>query len=185
MFSRPTAPTLTALLSHPVCVELVKAQLHAIHSVENLQFYLHVQRYRQLTRSHTRRTLAIFIFDEFIRSGAAQEINIGTRQREAITAAVAKKGDEGASVDLFKEAEKEVLMLMETNVVKAFQGSDMQRLCSWVLATMPVRLLSGGSGASGYSSATHRPHADVQRAVYIAMECRGTEGDWRHNVDFV
>ena len=36
----PAAAPMTALLAHPVCVELLKAELQAIHSVENLVFYL-------------------------------------------------------------------------------------------------------------------------------------------------
>ena len=57
------APTLLALLAHPVCIELIKAELHCIRSVENLLFYLHVQRYRQVTRPATRKALARCIYE--------------------------------------------------------------------------------------------------------------------------
>ena len=140
-------PSLATLLSHPVCLELVKGQLQQIHSVENLAFFVHVQRYKKLRRPGTLKSLARCIFDEFIRPGAPQEININTRQRESITHAVTKKGNDSCSVDLFREAEREVLQLMETNVMKVIQNSPVLRLCSWLLASLPNGALSGVGSA--------------------------------------
>ena len=136
---------MNAILAHPVCVELLKAELQAIHSVENLVFYLHVQRYRLLSRSSTRHALAHCIHAQFIRTGAPQEINLGTKQREAITAAVTRRGDDGCGVDLFKESEREVLQLIDTNVLKRAAGGSEQRslqqLCQLVLSSMPLEAL--------------------------------------------
>ena len=139
-------PSLLTLLSHPVCLELVKTELERIHSVENLIFFLHVQRYRFLTRPSTRKALALCIYEQFVKPGAPQEINLATRQRELVAAGVLKKGEDGCHVELFREAEKEVLMLMETNVMKSMQGTAMQRLCTWILAIMPVRQITEGTG---------------------------------------
>ena len=130
-------PTLQMLLSHPVCVEILKAELLAIHSVENLIFYLHAVRYRLLQSAKLRKLLATAIHSHFIREHAPQQININTRQRDAITATVTRKGDD-CPAELFREAEREVLMLMETNVMKAMAGTATMRLCSWVLATVPM-----------------------------------------------
>ena len=113
------APTLLTLLSHPVCVELVKAELQQIHSLENLGFNLHAQRYRQVSRPGTRKMVACCIYGQFIKPGAPQEININTRQRDAITQGIWRNGDDGCRSDLFQEAEREVLMLIETNVMKS------------------------------------------------------------------
>ena len=140
------APSLLTLLSHPVCVEVVKARLMAIHSVENLSFYLLAVRYRLVQSPKLRRSLASAIYAHFIRENAAQQINISTRQRDAIAAVVSRKNDE-CTVDLFKEAEREVLQLMETNVMKALSGSVTMRLCSWVLAAVPLGSLMPSSAA--------------------------------------
>ena len=77
-----------------------------------------------------------------MRQGAEQEINIATRQREAIAQGVGRKGEDGCGVELFKEAEREVLQLIETNVFKAMHGTAMQRLRSWVLTSMPMKQLT-------------------------------------------
>ena len=130
-------PTLAALLSHPVCVEVVKAQLQQQHSVENLVFFLHVRRYKQVGTARLRRALAVAIVDAFIRLNAPQQVNLGTQQREAITAAVQHKGDD-CPVDLFKDAEREVLQLMETNVLRAMAGTAALRQCQWVLAAVAL-----------------------------------------------
>ena len=132
------APTLQMLLSHPICVEVLKAELQAIHSVENLIFYLHATRYRHVQSPKLRKLLATAIHEHFIREAAPQQININTRQRDAITVAVTRKGSDECSAELFKEAEREVLQLMETNVMKAMSGTSTVRLCAWVLATMPM-----------------------------------------------
>ena len=146
-------PSLLSLLSHPVCVELLKAELQAIHSVENVVFYLHVQRFRQMTRPATRKAIAGCIYRQFIRQGAPQEINVNSRQREAIGAAVSKKADDDCHAELFREAEREVLLLMETNVLRVMHNTARQRLCAWVLATMPLKAVT--EPASDDSEDTH------------------------------
>ena len=144
MLPADTPPlSLASLLSHPVCLELLKGELQQIHSVENLMFFVHVRRYKKLRRPGTLKSVARCIFDEFIRPGAPQEINISIRLREAIAQAVRKKGTNSCSADLFEGAEREVLQLMETNVMKAIQKSPVRRLCSWLLAAVPTRSLSG------------------------------------------
>ena len=131
------SPSLLTLLSHPVCVEVLKAELQQVHSVENLVFYQHAVRYRLVQSAKLRKMLAAAIHEHFIRENAPQQINLSTRQRDAITATIARKGDE-CPAELFKEAEREVLLLMETNVMKSMAGSSTMRLCSWVLASVPT-----------------------------------------------
>ena len=141
-------PTLAELLSHPVCVELLKDELERIHSVENLVFYLHVVRYRQLDAARARRMVATLIFNTFIAENAEQQINISTRQRDAIQAQLKKRGDDVATPQLFCEAEREVAMLMETNVMKTFTATPSYRLCSLVLAAIDLDKATGKWGAA-------------------------------------
>ena len=154
-------PTLVELLAHPVCVELLKDELERIHSVENLVFYLHAVRYRRLQTAKTRRMLASLIFDTFIAENAEQQINISTRQRDAIQAQLKRRGDDVATPQLFHEAEREVALLMETNVMKTFAGSAAYRLCTLVMAAIDVdkatgkwaderRGLASGGGGDGW-----------------------------------
>ena len=158
------SPSLMTLLSHPVCVEVLKAELQQVHSVENLIFYLHAVRYRLLQSAKLRKLLATAIHSHFIREHAPQQININTRQRDAITATVTRKGDD-CPAELFREAEREVLMLMETNVMKAMAGTATMRLCSWVLATVPTGGLTEQM-ASDETESTHTPVLyDVRSSV--------------------
>ena len=135
-------PSLTEMLLHPVCVELLKDALSHIHSEENIIFYLHVTRYRRLAIGKLRTVLANEIYDAFIREGAAQQININTRQRERIAAIVRKPPTE-MPADLFVDAEREVRLLMETNLMKTFKGSDRHRLCAWLMAAIPLGCAAG------------------------------------------
>ena len=139
-------PTLVELLSHPVCVELLKDELSRIHSVENLIFYLHAARYRTLQNAKARRVVAQQLYDTFIGEGAAQQLNISTRQRDAIQAHLKKRGDEAATPQLFREAEREVAILMETNVMKTFVGTPAYRVCAMVLASIDINKATGKWG---------------------------------------
>ena len=123
-------PTLSQLLHHPLCVEIVKDELERTHSGENAMFYLHAIRYRTLSHKQLRRRIARALVDTYIVEGAPQQINISTRQRDAILAAVAKKGDEAITASLFREAEREVSLLMDSNL-KPFVGSSRHRLAVW------------------------------------------------------
>ena len=135
--------TLLELLAHPVCVELVKDELHRIHSVENLVFYLHAVRYRQLQNAKARRVVAQQLYDTFIAEGAPQQINISTRQRDAIQATLKRRGDDAATPLLFREAEREVALLMETNMMKTFVGSSAYRVCVAVLKGLDMSKATG------------------------------------------
>ena len=136
-------PTFVELLSHPVCVELLKDELERIHSVENLVFYLHASRYRQLHSSRARRLIATLIVDTFIAEGAPQQINISTRQRDAIRVQLKKRGDDVATPQLFCEAEREVALLMETNVMKTFTSTPAYRVCTLVLSAIDIDKATG------------------------------------------
>ena len=130
---------LAALLVHPACIAVIKSELQAIHSVENLIFYLHVQRYRQLQSAKLRRQVATAMYDTFINRGAEQQININARQRDSISACIAKRSDDSCGSGLFDEAQREVLQLMETNLL----GSKAERVCARLIAQMPLAALLG------------------------------------------
>ena len=130
---------LATLLLHPTCIAVIKGELQAIHSVENLVFYLHAQRYRQLQSAKLRKTIATAMYETFIREGAQQQININARQRDGIGFCVTKRGDDSCSGSLFDEAQREVLQLMETNLL----GSSAEKQCAWLMAQLPLTGLTG------------------------------------------
>ena len=136
-------PTLVELLSHPVCVEVLKDELSRIHSVENLVFYLHAVRYRQLQNAKARRVVGQQLYDTFIAENAEQQINISTRQRDTIQAQLKKRGDDAATPQLFREAEREVALLMETNIMKTFSGTSAYRVCALVLSDIDINKATG------------------------------------------
>ena len=136
-------PTLLELLAHPVCVELVKDELERIHSVENLVFYLHAVRYRQLQSAKAKRAVAQQLYDTFIVEAAPQQINISTRQRDTIQATLKRRGDDACTTTLFREAEREVALLMETNMMKSFISSSAYRVCGTVLRGLDMGKASG------------------------------------------
>ena len=135
------AQQLSVLLAHPVCLEVLKAALQEVHSVENLVFYLHVQRYKRMQSTRLRKLLASCIHDHFIRANAPQQINLSTKMRDAITAAISRKSDEACTAELFKEAEKEVMTLMNSNVLHTLPSCRV-RLCAWILAATPLSALT-------------------------------------------
>ena len=130
---------LAAVLVHPACEAVIKGELQARHSVENLIFYLHAQRYRQLQSARLRKTVATAMYETFIMEGAEQQININARQRDGIGFCVTKRGDDSCASCLFDEAQLEVLRLMETNML----GSKAERQCAWLMVNMPLDTLVG------------------------------------------
>jgi hypothetical protein len=137
-------PPLSQLLLHPICVEIIKDELERIHSVENVMFYLHAIRYRKLLYSgKARRIMANHLYQTFIAETSEQQINISTRQRDKIASVIKKKKDDVCTADLFIEAEREVEMLMETNVMKAFVGTQKHRLCVWLFHAVDMGKVVG------------------------------------------
>ena len=127
--STAMVPRLEELLLHPVTVEVVKDELTGIHSVENLAFWLVVHRYQQLRDSRLRQLTCAWIHSTFIANSAPQQINIDNRQRASIESAISK-GQATSSV--FNSAQRETLMLIETNL-KQFSRTANYRLCIWIL----------------------------------------------------
>ena len=151
--------TMAAFLSHPVCVEVLKAALQQVHSVENLVFYLHVQRYKRLQSARLRRLLAACIHEQFVRADAPEQINLSTKMRDAVQAAVQGKGEDGCAAELFRDAEREVLTLMSDNVLRSLPAWHL-RLCSWILAVVPTRALMGTDPATSPDDAPDRLEAE-------------------------
>ena len=128
----PPLPSLEAIIAHSVAVELFKQELRKTQSVESLVFCLHVRWYRALPSAAARKLLAVRMADTFIRQNAPQQINIDTRQRQVILAAISKKDDACSSPSLFSEAEAECMMLMRSNAWNAFTVTGAYRLCAWL-----------------------------------------------------
>ena len=134
----PMPPSMETVMDHPVAVEVFKEELRKTQSVESLVFCLHVRRYRTVQSKKARRLLAGCLSDSFIRTSSSQQININSRQRDAILAVVDKK-DAVCAVTLFDEAERECMLLMRTNVFKGFTTTSGYRLCAWLCHTLDVR----------------------------------------------
>jgi hypothetical protein len=155
-------PSLAQLLQHPVCVEVIKAELALIHSVENVMFYQHAVRYRKVVNDVLRAQLARHIHRTFIAEGSEQQINISTRHRDVIGATLSQKGGTHCPALLFAEAEREVLMLMETNVMKKLVHNTSYRLCQWLMTTidLPLALATIVSHRHGQSDSNTADHRD-------------------------
>ena len=138
VLAAPPAPSMETVMDHPVAVEVFKEELRKTQSVESLVFCLHVRRYRTVQSKKARRLLAGCLSDSFIRTSSSQQININSRQRDAILAVVDKK-DAVCAVTLFDEAERECMLLMRTNVFKSFTTTSGYRLCAWLCHTLDVR----------------------------------------------
>ena len=135
-------PSLQQLLQHPVCIELLKDELSRLHSEENLTFYLHAVRYRHLHSPSLRRSIAQHIHDTYIADGSSQQINVSTAQRNAVAATIRRKGDDVCGSGLFRECEREVLLLMETNM-KGWWGGVSHRMCVWLYYAVDVKQVVG------------------------------------------
>ena len=121
--------SLEAMLLHPACVEILKDELAKIHSAENLTFYLLATRFQRLKRADLRQWLGQQLVSTYIAEGAAQQINITSRQTAEI---LARHKGAHYPADMFAEAAREVKMLITTNL-KQFKGSVNHRLCCWIL----------------------------------------------------
>ena len=135
-------PSLQQLLQHPVCVELVKDELCRTHSEENLTFYLHAVRYRHIQAAPLRRSIAQHMHDTYIADNSSQQINVSTTQRNAVVAAMRRKGDDVCGSGLFRECEREVLTLMETNMKGWWSGVG-HRMCVWLYYAVDVKRVVG------------------------------------------
>ena len=133
-------PGLTALLHHPVCLELLKDELVRLQCVELVSFYLLAFRYRCLGSAKLRRVLSGYLYDAFIAEGSEQQVNLSTRHREAISSVVLeqRRGDgQAAPAALFIDAEREMLQLIDTNVMKHLSGTQTHRMITIVYHALP------------------------------------------------
>jgi len=105
------------LLTHPVCIEILKGEFDRAHCLENLIFYLYVVRYRKMQSSLIRKMLATHIFNTFIADGSELQINISQRQKENIAAAIQRSGGDATPLSLYDETRKEIMLLIENNVM--------------------------------------------------------------------
>ena len=169
-------PSLQQLLQHPVCVEVVKDELSRTHSEENLTFYLHALRYRHLHSASLRRAIARHMYDTYIVDGSSQQINVSTGQRNAVAASVRRKGDDACTEALFRECEREVLLLMETNM-KGWWGGVGHRMCVWLYYAVDVKRVVGwqqggreeaGGGAADGDVEASRLSSSVGASLFSA-----------------
>ena len=127
-------PPLSHILSHPVCVELLKDHMQTAASVENVLFLIAADRWKQVHSHSLRHVLAMFIFDEFIAEGSVHQINIEATQRAQLSAALSKtRTGRKVPVELFDRAVKEVTMLIETNNWKTFVKTSAYVVCTGLL----------------------------------------------------
>ena len=174
--------SLDVLLQHPVCIEIIKDELGAIHSVENLSFWLAADRYGELRPGELARYIAHWIHRTFVAAGSPQQININTNQRVAIETSM-KKGH--YDINLFRAAKREVLSLMETNL-KNFRGGSGYRICCWVLeATLLSKLQLQAASASvsrsgNESDLLQQNESDILHPSSGGMDVEKSLSDSRH-----
>jgi hypothetical protein len=136
---------LSDILHHPVCLELLKDSLCESKSLENIQFWLEVQRFKQLldTPSHTlsrdvqqtvRLFLATSICNAYIRPHSAFEINISASQRNYVLSKFTPQLHPAqCDRELFAAAEHEVYLLMQNDVYPRFMTTQSYNVCKFLL----------------------------------------------------
>lgn len=126
-----------------MCIEILKGEFDRAHCLENLIFYLYVVRYRKMQSSLIRKMLATHIFNTFIADGSELQINISQRQKENIAAAIQRSGGDATPLSLYDETRKEIMLLIENNVMKSFVDSPGYRTCLLVLSCADLRSATG------------------------------------------
>ena len=120
---------LRAVLNHPAATELLKDVAHGLHSCENVQFLLFMQRYHTSLDDVDRQRWAALIVREFVATDAPQQINLSgslaAQISRASTAPLLHRG--------LMEAEKEVTQLVNNNVWRQFRGSPQYAMCLQLL----------------------------------------------------
>ena len=134
-----TTPPLSVLLSHPVCVALLKVELSEMQSVHLLQFVLHCQRYRSLQTLKLRRAVAGRLYAAFLSSSAQQRIELSEPLLSAIVAALQHTDEQLCSVQLFDDAEVEVGGAMKRKLIPRLMehNNSTLRRCQTVLQMLP------------------------------------------------
>ena len=139
-------PTLDHVLSHPVCAELLKDHMQQAASVENILFLAQLSRWKRTSNPSLRRRLAQLIMDEFIAVNSVHQVNLASRERDALqsTLLAARGGNRFSSSTaalpphLFAQAEKEVRALVLTNNWKTFARSVQYGMCKAILVRNTV-----------------------------------------------
>jgi hypothetical protein len=136
---------LVDILQHPVCLELFKDSLCESKSLENIQFWLEVQRFKQLldTPFHTLSAaaqqtvhlhLATSICNDFIRPHAEFEINISASQRNYVLSKFTPQLHPAqCDRELFAAAEHEVYLLMQNDLYPRFMTTQSYNVCKFLL----------------------------------------------------
>ena len=138
--AKMATPTLHELLSHPVCLELFKDEVQRTHSLELVYFYLHAARYNKINSRRLRAILGRRMYTLFIAENSVQQINISTRQRDTITAAAQRQAHDGFTPALYRDAQREVVNLLNTNIMSTFTATPAYSLCQWLVTSMPLSL---------------------------------------------
>ena len=191
-------PTLDHVLSHPVCTELLKDHMQQAASVENILFLVQVSRWKRTGNASLRRRLAQLIMDEFIAVNSLHQVNLASRERDALqsTLLAARGGGRFSSSTaalpqhLFAQAEKEVRALVLTNNWKTFARSVQYGVCKAILVRNTVIMTAQhlhddeGLRASQEISEQEIEELNVIKAVEQSVEQSGAQSqadsDSRH-----
>ena len=76
-----------------------------------------------------------------MRVNAKQQVNVSSRQREALLAVVDNKAA-ACLPSLFDEVEKECMLLMRSNAFNAFRNTHGYRLCAWLCYSLNMDTLA-------------------------------------------
>ena len=124
-------PSMMAIFSHPLTVEILKDELQLAMSVENIVFIALVQRYRRIGSRNIRAAFAQQIFSEYLEDKSAQQINISAALRQSMKKRVSVQSC--SDVDMFDQCVKEIVSLISSNNWKKFISSTAYRRCALIL----------------------------------------------------
>eukprot|EP01083_Nonionella_stella_P075540 205414_1 len=118
------------LIANPGSREAFKQHLMREFSVENLMFYDAAVNFRRMADGPVKdraalRTVALQVYDTYVKPGSDNEINISSFQRKDITQHIAT--NDVPEADVFECAAEEILKLMATDSLRRYRQSKFNR----------------------------------------------------------
>ena len=147
-------PSLNAILSHPLTLEIFKDEVERTHSVENVLFLAEIEKFYKINNKNLRNEISLQLYNEYIKVGSSQQININSTLRQALTDRVLHNhGGSSHATDLYELCAKEIRSLLLTNQWKTFITGPAYIRCAIILQrnidiTRAIRALEDAAGVT-------------------------------------
>uniref|UniRef100_H2YGP1 RGS domain-containing protein n=1 Tax=Ciona savignyi TaxID=51511 RepID=H2YGP1_CIOSA len=116
-----SSQTLAEVLKRKASASAFRSFLQSEFSDENILFYLDVETYKQ-GKGSRRHKVALKIYEQYLMEGAANEVNIDAKTRNAT-----KSGLSSPCSTTFDQAQDVIFRLMETDSFRRFQITEFRK----------------------------------------------------------